>query len=262
MIDYEIAREEFNRFIEQYDMTKDKISLKRDHTFRVVDNAEYIAKSLKPDNEEFINLCKVISLLHDIARFEQATVFDSFDDRTTIDHADLGVMILKKDDYIYKFCPDEKYHYTIYTAIRNHNKFKIEDGLNYLDLEQAQIVRDADKLDILKVYIERAIAKKGENYSKEQLYASDSVIDDMLNDREVIYKGNETTMDLYMGALGFINDIYYPASMAKIVKEGYVEKLIDCMEPLIQEEQKNVFEIIKEKVLNNSRKLGMEYAGI
>ena len=73
-----------------------------------------------------------MGLLHDIARFEQYTRFQTFSDLKSIDHGDYGVEILKQNNYIRKFIDTDEYDNIIFKAIKNHNIFKIEDGLTVI----------------------------------------------------------------------------------------------------------------------------------
>ena len=159
MIDLIKAKEEFKKFIGKYDFSNDKIMLKMKHTYRVEEYSKTIAESINL-NEEDIKLAALIGLLHDIGRFEQVKTHDSFDDFLTIDHATLGVHILKQNDYIAKYA-EKKYWNTIFNAVENHNKFYIQKDLNDYDLMHSKIIRDADKLDIFNVYIERLEKKIG-----------------------------------------------------------------------------------------------------
>ena len=124
------AIEEFRKYIiENYDPKDGMISLKIRHTYGVVDASEYIAKSIGLDNEN-IQLARIIALLHDIGRFEQAKQYKDYRDYKNIDHAELGVKILFEEGFIRKFIQDDKYDNIILKAIKNHNKLEIEDGLN------------------------------------------------------------------------------------------------------------------------------------
>ena len=87
--------------------------------------------------------------MHDIARFKQATQYNTFYDLKSFDHGDIGYTILKENDYISKYIQDEESKTIILKAVKNHNKFSIEDGLNDRELFFAKLVRDSDKLDIL-----------------------------------------------------------------------------------------------------------------
>ena len=117
--------EEFEKYVNNYDLTKEKVILKKNHSIRVMNLCVKYAKKLG-FNDEDISLAKVIGLLHDIGRFEQLKEFNSFDD-SNIDHADLGVKILFEEGLIRDFIEEDKYDYIIKKAIENHNKYKIED---------------------------------------------------------------------------------------------------------------------------------------
>lgn len=77
MIDFNIAKKAFKDYVASFDINNSKIRLKIEHTYKVVEACEYIAKDLKL-NEEDINLAKLIGLLHDIGRFKQLKNFNSF----------------------------------------------------------------------------------------------------------------------------------------------------------------------------------------
>ena len=105
MIDFIKAQKSFNEYLKDYDINDGMIQLKIRHTYGVVDLSEYISKDLGL-NEEDIELAKLIALLHDIARFPQATEFGDYRDYVSVDHADLAVKMLFDDGLIRKFIED------------------------------------------------------------------------------------------------------------------------------------------------------------
>ena len=131
-MDFELAKKTFQEYLKNYNTNDGSISLKIKHTYEVVKKSEYIANGLKLDKEN-IELAKIIALLHDIGRFEQIKGFKEFDD-TKIEHAEFGVKVLFKDNLIRKFIKEEKYDNIIQKAIYNHNKYKIEENLNDIEL--------------------------------------------------------------------------------------------------------------------------------
>ena len=140
--------EEFEKYVNNYDLTKEKIILKKNHSIRVMNLCVKYAKKLG-FNDEDISLAKVIGLLHDIGRFEQLKQYDSFEDEKTIDHASLGVKILFCDGLIEKFWNKKEDYELIEFAIKNHNKMKIEETTNERYLKFAKLIRDIDKMDII-----------------------------------------------------------------------------------------------------------------
>lgn len=88
MINFNSALDEFFRYTEQFKKNL-KIDIKRKHSLRVMKNCEKLAIYLGLNNEE-IELAKLIGLLHDIGRFEQAKQMKTFrEDITNYDHATL-----------------------------------------------------------------------------------------------------------------------------------------------------------------------------
>ena len=124
----EEAIQEFKNYTDKYLEYGKMINLKINHTLRVVNLCEEIAKSLNMNDDE-IFIAKMIGLLHDIGRFEQWKEYQTFKDFESIDHADLGVEILRKDNYLRKYIKEEKYDNLILNSIKYHNKFTIPDSL-------------------------------------------------------------------------------------------------------------------------------------
>ena len=89
---------------------------------KVAELSEMIARGIGMD-EENVQLAKVIGLLHDIGRFEQLRRFHDFRDYLTVDHAQLGVEILKENHLIRSFVEDEKYDDIIFQAIWFEQKY-------------------------------------------------------------------------------------------------------------------------------------------
>ena len=92
MIDLQFAREEFQKYLNQYDRNDEKIKLKIIHTEGVIDCVRKITSRMDISVEDQ-NLAELIALLHDIGRFEQIRCFDSFEPGT-MDHAAYGVGLL------------------------------------------------------------------------------------------------------------------------------------------------------------------------
>ena len=147
MIDIEKAYNEFDKYVLQFNPNNKKIKLKIDHIKRVAKMSKKIAQELNL-NDEQIKLSEIIGLFHDIGRFRQAQLYDTFNDRMSVNHAELSVEVLFDENVINNFNIEKKYENIIRLAVLNHNKNKIDDNLNNEELLFAKIIRDADKLDI------------------------------------------------------------------------------------------------------------------
>lgn len=149
------ARRAFDTYVSAYDPTNPRIALKVEHTLRVAALCERIARALALDECDE-DLAWLLGLLHDIGRFEQVRRYDTFSDAASVSHAALGVEVLfgADDDgeiLLRRFCPDESADGIIRTAVETHSAYRLPDTLDERTLAFCNILRDADKIDILAV---------------------------------------------------------------------------------------------------------------
>ena len=76
-IDFKHARGVFEDYLNGYDREDEKIKLKIIHTYGVVKSAREIGHRMHL-NEEDQQLAELIALLHDIGRFQQLRLYNSF----------------------------------------------------------------------------------------------------------------------------------------------------------------------------------------
>lgn len=228
MIDIDKCKKTFFEYIDKYDMSDSKISLKVIHTLKVLNVVDYITTKLNLD-EENKNLALLIALLHDIGRFEQLRVYSTFDDNKSIDHAEYGVKILFEDGIIKNFTTEEKYYKTIYYAIKNHNKYKIEDGLDDFTLMHAKIIRDADKADNFRVNNNedmRTLLDISEiELGKQEI--SDEIFNEFLEHKLLDRSKALNEIELWLSNIAFLFDFNYNAGIEYLLKYDYINKLFD-----------------------------------
>ena len=111
---------EFDKFVSNYDIGNERIKLKYNHSYRVMKLSEKYSKKIGFSKED-IELAKIIGLLHDIGRFEQVKLYNTFNDKESVDHALLGVKLLFEDGLISKFWDKEEDYEIIKYSIINHN---------------------------------------------------------------------------------------------------------------------------------------------
>lgn len=231
MIDLMNAEKEFKEYAAQFKGTDNKINVKIKHTYGVVQIAEYIAKELNLSNED-IELAKLIGLLHDIGRFEQAVKYDNYEDYNTIDHADFGVKLLFEDNLIRNFISDNQYDEIIKKAIRNHNKFKIEDDLNQREMLHTKIIRDADKTDnfLVKQYQDfwSLFNSTEEILSKEKI--TDGVWKEFLSGKTIVSSHRITNMDKWLSHLAWVYDYNFAPGLKYLKENDCIDKVIDRLQ--------------------------------
>lgn len=234
---YKNSIEQFNEFVKQYDMNNEKISKKYYHTFRVADYAKEIA--IKEDlNEQDIFISYLCGLLHDIARFRQAKEYNTFHDIKSFDHGDLGYEILKKDNYISCYIQDKESQDIILKAVKNHNKYAIEDGLNERELLFAKIIRDADKIDILD--------KLTNDITDNSAKIDDDVIETFLSHKLYKNKGiRSNDVSQMLKYLCFIFDINFKSSINILKENNIVERKLSELEKNMD---KDTMKLIRENI--------------
>lgn len=245
----ELIKEKFDDYVKSYDMDDHMIALKYYHSYRVMDLCAMIAKENNFDEDD-MNIALLTGLLHDYARFEQWTKYKTYNDIKSIDHGDLAVLKLFDNNEIVEFCTQKEYYDEIYDAIKYHNKLYIPNDLSEHNLKMCQLVRDADKLDILYLYtIDKTLLLEDDKEISEEakkLFFSNKPLN-----REVIKSLN----DKILLSLAFIFDINYDYSFKYIKEHQLIEKIFNQIEN--KDRFKIYFDyIIKyiEKRVNNVRK--------
>lgn len=221
-INLDKAKQEFIRYTENYDLQNENIERKQTHSLRVMDISKQIAEGLKLSQEE-IDLATLIGLLHDIARFEQFTQYKTYKDLQSFDHGDFGAKILQND--IRKYIETNEYDEMIIKAVKNHNKFKIEEGLTLRENLFAKIIRDADKIDIFYESVE--MFWKGKEQEVENSIISEDTIQQIKNFSQTKRKTEEAPIDNIMRVIAFIFDVNFKASFEIIKNEDYINKIIN-----------------------------------
>ena len=228
---FEKAKDRFDKFIsDNYDLSDDKIYRKADHTINVVNMAEYIADDLGLNNENR-ELARVIALLHDIGRFDQAKEFGSFrEDVRNVDHAALGVKILFEENFIREFIDDDRYDSIIKQAIANHSKYKLDgSGLTDRELLHCKLIRDADKTDNYRVKTFSNIYSMSD-VTQEELENSlitDKVFSDFMSAKSILSSDRKTGADIWISYIAFIFDFNFNSGLKYIKEKDYINVLID-----------------------------------
>ncbi len=237
------AIQDFIDYTEPYNEISEMCTLKVHHTIRVMNLCETIAKSIGL-NEEDIELAKLCGLLHDVGRFEQWKCFETFDDSKSIDHAKLGADIIEENDWLHELLQDEEKENIVRNSVFYHNKFKVYKELPERYKTFCNIVRDADKIDILYLYTTKHISPSTKNKAfSEEIYEA------LLQGREIRKDERKNSADGIAISLGFIFDINFKESVELLKREDYINQEIDMyIERTKNEEFKHQLTKVKERI--------------
>ncbi len=205
----------------------DNIGMKIEHTTKVCENIVLLAKS-ETVGEEGCRLAETIALFHDLGRFEQFTKYKTFKDSDSENHALLGIKILKRKGILSRLSRNEKS--LILKAVEYHNLKEIPGCI--IDSKEllfySKLIRDADKLDILRLISENYDeGGKVRNpaldiYLPDTTGCTESIIKDILNNRMADIKDVKNLNDLKLLRLSWIFDINFQATFS-ILKESVVK---------------------------------------
>lgn len=226
MPNVEIAKKEFDRYVKSFDFEEICIKRKYTHSYRVMEFSKNIAESLDLIKEK-VEIATIIGLLHDIARFEQWTRYKTFVDKLSIDHGDFGVEILDQNNFIRNFVEQNNYDTIIKTAIKNHNKYKIEMNLSEEEVLFSKIIRDADKIDILYEANDFFWEKAEEIDKIENSYVSEEYYNQFIYKIQIKRIKNQTALDSVILLIAFIFDINFEYSKKEIYDSNIINKILD-----------------------------------
>ena len=252
-INREKALAAFQEYTDRYDSSRDMIRLKIEHTYRVCGLCQQIAKSLHLSEEE-VDIAWLSGLLHDVGRLEQQRVYGTFADAVSIDHAKYGARILFGETWerqaglktgseeslpagiqadagitIRDFVEDDTEDQLLWTAVFYHSAYRIPEGLDERTAMFCNILRDADKIDILKVNVEFPL-EEIYNVSTEVLYREEvtpEVMESFDEEHAVLRSLKKTAVDNVVGHISLVYELVYPESCRIVQRQGYLDKLMN-----------------------------------
>lgn len=238
-IDLRRAREAFDSYVAAYGATNPRIALKVEHTLRVAELCERIAREagFTPAGTDLAWLC---GLLHDIGRFEQLRRWDTFSDAASTSHAALGVEVLfGSEDHgsgagtigiIHRFIdPNDELEEVIRAAVGFHSDYRLPEDLNVRTHAICDVVRDADKLDILRVASTDTV-ETVLNANEDELLASavsPAIEDAFFEHRTAHYSERVTPVDYLVNLACFAFELVYPASLEIADEQEYIYRALE-----------------------------------
>jgi hypothetical protein len=221
------AADAFTDYLSRFEPDDVKIRLKADHTWRVAGLCEKIARSLSL-SEDDTDLAWLLGILHDLGHFVQVERYGTFNDRLSANHAALSGDLLFREGKIRDYIDDDTEDALIEKAVRLHNVFHLPEGLSERERMFADILRDGDKVDILKVNCDTPLSDIYD-VSEEafrQAEISPEVMEDVRHCRLVDLHHASTCMDEYTAHICFVFGLVYPESIRETGRQGYLEQMM------------------------------------
>lgn len=205
------------------------ILIKEKHTGYVTANSVELAKYLNL-NQHDVELAEIIGLFHDVGRFRQYSIYKTFNDADSEDHADLGMKVICELDFFNKI---SRADFEIAKfAIQQHNKKEIAAIDDERKILFAKIIRDADKLDIYRVlepYFDYKNAAKMPNFIKGKFIEdiSDDFVEHFAKGEQADYREIRTNGDRKIVRLMWVYNVNFAWTLKKISERGFIDKIIE-----------------------------------
>lgn len=206
------------------------IDLKIRHTYRVLENASHIV-----EGEGFpLHLrraCLLAALYHDVARFEQYLQYHTFRDKDSFNHGRQGVVILKRENRLENEVPPIPH--IVLAAVGLHNCFALPRNLPDAIRKATCVVRDADKLDILRIMDKHLSGAKPYNPTvvlrlpDAPDLVSSQVVNAVLENRVASYSDLKSVNDFRLLLGTWFHEMHFANSREQFLADGHARHLIE-----------------------------------
>ena len=192
------------------------IRMKEVHTGYVTSIAVELAKHLRLSAHD-VQLAEIMGLFHDVGRFRQFTLYRTFNDAVSEDHAALGLKVLDELPFLARLAPEDEA--LVRFSILNHNKKVIAQTEDVRELFFARLLRDADKLDIFRVLRPFLAPSDGTGVSPDFL-------EKFIAGDQVDYTKIRTMDDRKLVRLMWVYDVNFSWTLQRVKERGYIEDII------------------------------------
>lgn len=230
------------------------IRLKEFHTGRVRENCARIAASLDLSESDGA-LAETVGLFHDVGRFPQYQRYGTFVDRLSEHHGRLSVRVVSVHRVLANLAPEERK--LVAKAIVWHNAAAPPREETERVRRFIGIIRDADKLDIWRVFAEHYDRRDQTPNPAIELGLADvpdctpEVLAAIAAGRLVSYDRLRTLTDFKLLQLSWVFDLNFRASFRMLRERGHLERIAATLPgtPTVQGAVTSAFQYV-DQILN------------
>jgi hypothetical protein len=205
------------------------IALKKHHTFEVCRNIVQIAEWLSLEHNQIL-LAEAAALFHDIGRFPQYAKYRTFRDSLSVNHGLLGAETLIQEK-ILDGLPEHEQKVVI-ESVKFHNAFSVPQKEKEEVSFFIRLVRDADKLDIWRVFLEYYEGPEELRASAVGLGLPDvpdytgEVLSYIYGEKIVSLSRIRTLNDFKLLQLSWIFDLNFQPSFRLLNERNYIDRIV------------------------------------
>ena len=232
------------RFLDYTDTFKDvpdaaPLRLKVEHTFKVFDHACRIVESLaseasplkeKAKDTELCRAAVLAALYHDCGRFPQFKQYRTFLDAKSVNHAVLSFQTMRDSSFLKE--ESARVRNLAQCAVLLHNRHSLPEMLDADAHFAADVVRDADKLDIFRImvsYLTSALPERDAvllHVKDDPESWSPNVADDVLAGRIARYSDLRYVNDFRLLLGTWMHELRFAATKKELAESGLMDTVI------------------------------------
>jgi putative nucleotidyltransferase with HDIG domain len=232
------------------------IDLKVYHTSLVCENAALIAGSEQLDDDNSL-IAETAALFHDVGRFAQYSKYKTFRDSISVNHGRLGAEILREREILAHLPAFEQD--LIINTVQFHNTFEVPEFGDRQKVFFLRLIRDADKLDIWRIFAEYYESPEEDRASAVGLGLPDlpeyskTVLSCLHKKTLATLSGLRTLNDFKLMQLSWVFDLNFRQSFRLLEERHLIQQIASTLPPT--DEIAQALAVVEEFV---SEKSGLE----
>lgn len=210
------------------------LDLKAGHSMNVLRHARDMAAAERvfADDPVLARAFLLCALYHDLGRFEQFARFGTFNDKTSVNHGRLSARELLRTGLLKG--ESARVRRLVLAGAALHNRFALPAGLTQDFRAVAGAVRDADKLDIMRIMASHLTSGADADpvvllHVKSSAEASPAVLAAVMARRPALYTDMATTTDFALLVCAWIYDLNYPWSRRAAARSEHLAAIVDSL---------------------------------
>lgn len=229
-------REWFSLYVQSFyssdPVIQQALELKEKHSLRVCNEILNIGKELDLSRNN-LRLAEVMALFHDIGRFEQFTHYQTFVDKKSENHGELGVKVLHREKTLAAL--DEDTQELILKAISYHNCLSIPEDESHICIFFSKLLRDADKLDIYYLVSTYYHSDESQRSAAIELDLPDTpevsadIMTSLIEGKMISMRQLQSLNDFKLLQMSWVYDINCKPAFQVIYDRDYLRKIRDTL---------------------------------
>ncbi len=227
----------FDRYVEPFLVTDEEgaknIQLKIKHTRKVCEAMAHLSSGENLSENES-HIASAVALLHDVGRFPQYRRWRTFRDSESDNHARLAIDVIRDEQVLADI--DSSEQMLIEEAVRFHNLLEPPANFKSPTRRFINLIRDADKLDIWRIFVELLAQPPEERASAATLglpdlpeNVSDACVAALNSGTVVRLNTTNFFNDFKLLQISWVYDLNSVTARRLLLESGYIPELADTL---------------------------------